>query len=74
MKSDPGPGLLIMGSGEIVAQLTEAGLIDDYQLIFVPIVLGQGRTLFEGVKRRPRLRLTKTRSFQSGKLVAWYSV
>ena len=74
MKSEPGPGLLIMGSGEIVAQLTEAGLIDEYQLIFVPIVLGRGRTLFEGVKRRPRLRLTKTRNFQSGKLVAWYSV
>jgi dihydrofolate reductase len=70
----PGPGLLIMGSGEIVAQLTQAGLIDDYQIIFAPVVLGRGRSLFEGVTSRPRLKLTKTRSFQNGNVVGWYSV
>jgi dihydrofolate reductase len=73
LKGEPGPGLLIMGSGEIVAQLTQAGLIDDYQIIFAPIVLGHGRSLFEGVTSRPRLKLTKTRSFQNGNVVAWYS-
>jgi len=66
--------LLIMGSGEIVSQLTHAGLIDEYQLVFVPLVLGRGRSLFEGVSTRPRLKLTKTRSFQNGHIVAWYSI
>ncbi len=73
LKSEPGPGLLIMGSGEIVSQLTQAGLIDEYQIVTVPIVLGQGRTLFEGVTARPRLQLTKTRSFGNGNIVAWYT-
>ncbi len=73
LKSDPGPGLLIMGSGEIVSQLTQAGLIDEYQLVTVPLVLGSGRTLFEGVTARPRLKLEKTRSFGNGNVVAWYS-
>jgi dihydrofolate reductase len=72
LKSEPGPGLLIMGSGEIVSQLTQAGLIDDFQLVTVPIVLGRGRSLFEGVTTRPSLKLTKTRIFKSGKIVAWY--
>jgi hypothetical protein len=36
-------------------------------------VLGRGRSLFEGVTSRPRLKLTKTRSFQNGNVVAWYS-
>ena len=74
LKAQSGPTLLIMGSGEIVSQLTQAGLIDEYQLVFVPLVLGRGRSLFEGVSTRPRLKLTKTRSFQNGHVVAWYSI
>jgi len=73
LKDQPGPGLLVMGSGEIIAQLAQAGLIDEYQLVFVPIVLGSGRSLFEGVTARPRLQLVKTRAFQNGNVVAWYS-
>jgi dihydrofolate reductase len=42
-------------------------------LAFVPVVLGKGRPLFEGVTTRPRLELTKTRAFQNGKIVAWYA-
>ena len=65
--------LLIMGSGTIVAQLTAAGLIDEYQIIVHPIVLGAGRTLFEGVPSRVNLALTKTRSFVNGNVVSWYT-
>jgi dihydrofolate reductase len=72
MKSEPGPDLLILGSGEIVAQLSQAGLIDAYQLVVVPILLGRGRTLFEGVTGKPRLRLTQTRAFPNGNVVCWY--
>jgi len=73
LKAQPGPPLLILGSGEIVSQLTQAGLIDEYQLIYVPLVLGRGRSLFEGVTTRPKLKLTKSRTFQNGNVVAWYS-
>lgn len=72
MKSEAGPDLLILGSGEIVAQLTQAALIDNLQLVIVPVVLGGGRTLFEGVAGKPRLKLTQTRSFPNGHVVCWY--
>ena len=72
MKSEPGPSMLILGSGQIVAQLTQAGLIDEYQLVIVPVVLGAGRTLFEGVTARPRLKLVKSRTFDNGRVVLWY--
>jgi dihydrofolate reductase len=72
MKSEAGPTLLILGSGEIVAQLTQAGLIDSYQIVVVPIVLGNGRTLFEGVTGKPRLELTKSRAFSNGNVIGWY--
>lgn len=73
LKSEPGPLLLIMGSGEIVSQLTQAGLVDQYQVVTVPIVLGRGRSLFEGVTTRPRLKLEKTRSFGNGNVVNWFA-
>lgn len=74
LKTQRGPALLIMGSGEIVSQLTGAGLIDEYQLVTVPLIVGRGRSLFEGVTTRPRLKLTRTRTFQNGNVVNWYSV
>jgi len=50
MKNESGPGMAILGSGSIVSQLAQAGLIDEFQMVVNPIVLGKGRTLFEGVK------------------------
>jgi dihydrofolate reductase len=72
MKRQPGPDLVIMGSGSIVSQLTQAGLIDEYQIVVNPIVLGKGRTLFETVDRKVGLTLTKTRAFKNGNVVLWY--
>ena len=72
MKKAPGPDMVILGSGSIVGQLAEAGLIDEFQVIVNPLVLGAGRTLFEGVRRRIPLRLLKTRAFSNGNVILYY--
>jgi dihydrofolate reductase len=72
MKSASGPGMVILGSGSIVSQLAKAGLIDEYQIVVNPIVLGKGRTLFETVDRRIGLKRTKTRAFGNGNVVLFY--
>lgn len=64
--------IVIMGSGTIVSQLTQARLIDTYQLVVVPIVLGKGRTMFEGIKDRLTLKRTNTRNFRNGNVVLSY--
>jgi dihydrofolate reductase len=74
LKQQRGPGFVILGSGTIVSQLTQARLIDEYQIVVNPIVLGKGRTLFETVQDQVNLRLTKTRSFKNGNVVMWYEV
>jgi len=66
LKEEPGPGMAIMGSGTIVAQLTDAGLIDEYQIVTHPLALGGGRTLFEGIKSRLNLRTAESRLFKNG--------
>jgi dihydrofolate reductase len=72
MKQQPGPDLVILGSGTIVSQLTQARLIDEYQIVMSPIVLGKGRTLFETVEGKVAMTLTKTRAFKNGNVVLWY--
>lgn len=71
LKGEPGPDMVILGSGSIVSQLTRAGLIDEYQVALSPVVLGGGRTMFEGVDKTT-LTLKKTRPFANGTLVLWY--
>lgn len=72
LKEQSGPDLLILGSGSIVSQLAEARLIDEYQLVMCPVVLGKGRTLFETVQGRQSLTLTRSRAFTNGNVVLWY--
>jgi dihydrofolate reductase len=63
LKSEPGEDMTILGSGSIVSQLARAGLIDEYQLVVNPVVLGDGRTMFEDLGRTLPLSLTRTRTF-----------
>jgi dihydrofolate reductase len=72
LKQEPGPNMTVMGSGSIVAQLADAGLIDEYQIVVSPLVLGNGRTLFEGVKKKLPMKLTKSRAFGNGNVVLCY--
>ena len=72
LKREPGPNLVIMGSGSVVAQLADAGLIDEYRIVLNPLTVGSGRTLFEGVKRRLPMKLTKSRAFGNGNIVLSY--
>jgi dihydrofolate reductase len=72
LKQEPGPDMVILGSGSIVAQLTEARLIDEYQVALCPVVLGRGRSMFEGVREKVDLALKKTRVFGNGNVVLWY--
>jgi dihydrofolate reductase len=72
MKDETGPDLIIFGSGTIVSRLTQARLVDEYQVVLNPIVLGSGRTMFEGVEDKLNLTLTNTRPFKNGNVVLWY--
>jgi dihydrofolate reductase len=73
MKNEPGEDMVILGSGSIVSQLAEHGLIDEYQVVVVPVALGKGRTMFEGVKEKVPLKLTSSRTFGNGNVFLRYA-
>jgi dihydrofolate reductase len=66
LKSAPGDDMVIMGSGTIVSQFTQEGLIDEYHIVTHPLILGEGRTMFEGVKEKVLLKRTKSKTFENG--------
>jgi dihydrofolate reductase len=72
MKQEGGKDMTILGSGSIVSQLTQAGLIDAYTIVVIPVVIGKGRTMFDGVKEKLKLQLTTCRSFANGNVVLSY--
>jgi dihydrofolate reductase len=70
LKAGDGPGITVLGSGNVAAQLGEAGLVDEYQFVVVPIALGGGRTVFTS---RRKLRLVEHRAFRCGNVVVTYA-
>ena len=72
LKRESKEGIAIMGSGSIVMQLAEAGLIDEFQFVIDPIALGSGRTLFAGISRQIAMKRLAARTFENGNVVLTY--
>jgi dihydrofolate reductase len=72
LKQQPGKDMAILGSGSLVSQLTQQGLIDEYQFMVNPIAIGKGRTLFEGLRDKLTLRLIGTHTFSDGNVLLSY--
>jgi dihydrofolate reductase len=72
LKSSSADDMVILGSGSIVSQLAQAKLIDEFQVVVNPIILAEGRTMFEGVKHSLSLKMTRNRIFASGNAFLCY--
>jgi dihydrofolate reductase len=72
LKQRPGKNMMIFGSGSLVEQLTNLGLIDVYELMMNPVVLGKGIPLFKNIRARINLTLVQTRTFKSGLVLLRY--
>jgi len=67
LKQEQGKNILI-GGLNLLSQLVESGLIDEYHFIVHPIVVGEGRRLLEGISLEEKLQLELVEStvFKSG--------
>lgn len=72
MKKQPGKDMVLLGSGSIMSEFAQRGLIDEYRIMVNPVVLGNGKPLFTGIKDRLNLKLTNTRIFKSGNVLLYY--
>jgi dihydrofolate reductase len=67
-----GKDMTILGSGSIVNQLAQQGLIDEYQIMVHPVVLGDGTPFLEGARQKLNLKLVTTRAFKNGNVLLCY--
>ena len=72
LKEQPGQDLLIYGSGNLVDVLTRHGLVDEDRLMLLPVVVGEGKRLFNDVPLTT-LRLVGTKTTATGVAVLTYA-
>jgi dihydrofolate reductase len=73
LKQKPGKGLLV-GGVKLPFALAELGLIDEYELVVHPRIVGHGPTLFAGLSRRIDLKLVSRVEFSSGAVAMRYEL
>mgnify|MGYP002780947244 CR=1 FL=1 len=61
----------IVGGGKVASLFMTRGLVDEYILTIVPVILGTGISLYQSVPEQ-KLRLVKTRTFASGAVELQY--
>ncbi len=73
LKQQPGRGLHV-GGVTLPLALAEMGLIDEYEFVVMPRLIGHGPTLLAGLSQPIDLRLVDRLEFQSGAVVLRYEV
>ena len=73
LKQQSGKGLLV-GGVKLPQALAELGLIDEYELVVHPRIVGHGPTLFAGLSKRVDLKLVSRLEFGSGAVAMRYEV
>jgi dihydrofolate reductase len=71
LKREPGKGLLV-GGVKLPLQLAELGLIDEYEFMVQPRLVGHGPTLFAGLSKPLDLKLVNRQEFDSGAVALRY--
>lgn len=66
LKKEKGKDMVLWGSISLAQSLMEANVIDEYQFIMVPVILGGGTRLFKEEQQQKKLELTNSKSYSSG--------
>jgi dihydrofolate reductase len=72
LKEQPGKELQVHGSSGLAQTLIDHDLVDEYRLLYFPVHVGSGKKLFREGTRPAALRLTSTKTSDSGVLMAIY--
>ena len=72
-KHADGGHIMTFGSPMLVQSLTNAHLVDEYQIIVHPVIVNAGRRLFENLDQRTDLRLVEINTFNGGAMMVTYA-
>ncbi len=66
--------LWVVGGGNVVSQFADRGLLDEVHATVVPVVLGEGKPLFDRRVPGGAMQLLGTRTFDSGMVELRYEI
>ena len=72
LKQQDGGDMIIFGSSDLAVTFLEHSLLDECRIMVNPVVLGRGKSLFQGINDRLRLKLMRTKTFHSGNVLLYY--
>jgi dihydrofolate reductase len=73
LKEGDGGGIITFGSPTLVQSLTNAGLVDEYRILIHPVIVNEGRRLFEHLDGRTDFRLISVDTFERGAILVKYA-
>jgi dihydrofolate reductase len=74
LRAEPGEGDIAIGGATLAAEGAALDLIDEYQAMVYPVLVGGGTPFFPQRKRRVDLELVETRTFSSRVVYLRYRV
>jgi dihydrofolate reductase len=74
LKAEDGKTIFIFGSAELVASLMKEGLVDEYRICIVPVLLGKGNPLFKSAEQLTELKLASSQIAENGAVILKYDV
>ena len=72
MLRQPGKNIWLYGGGKLITTFINLGLVDVYRLGVYPVILGSGKPLFKDITERVNLKLTGTKTSNSGVILLKY--
>ena len=69
-----GKDILVYGGGSFNSSLIKEKLVDEFYLLVVPIVFGNGKTIFKDLKEVQKLTLIESKVFDCGLVLLHYEV
>lgn len=72
IKSQAGKNIWLFGGASLISELMKADLVDELMLAVHPVLLGNGKPLFQAVSERKKLRLTDVIPYNSGLVMLKY--
>jgi dihydrofolate reductase len=66
LKNESGKDIIVYGGATFVSALIQAKLIDEFHLFINPVAIGNGMSIFKGLREKQNLALVKSKAFDCG--------
>ncbi|MDD5362432.1 MAG: dihydrofolate reductase family protein [Ignavibacteria bacterium] len=74
LKKQNGKDMVIFGSADLSSTLIQNNLIDEFEIMLNPVILGNGSPLFKNIRNKITLKLLNSKTYKNGNVLLTYSV